>query len=87
MGACASVDISEDDDSYYPKFKKDKAVTLNELHHNSSMEDFMSRHRMSIHCNTDPLNRSMLLSSIISQFKEEFDRDVSKNTIYDYYGI
>ena len=88
MGSCTSIDkTDEDSDNYYPKVRKDQEVTINELTHNTSMEDFMSRHRMSIHCNTDPLNRSRLLSSIISQFKDEFDRDISKGTLYDYFGV
>lgn len=86
MGACESVDeIKNNNDIYIPR-KSNLPVTAEELERNQSMENFMSKHRMSVFCNTDPINRSSLFSTIVSEFKEEFDRDIDKNELYKYFG-
>ena len=89
MGACESVDEKSDPYEHcVPRnsARKNTSVELEELQHNMSMEDFLSKYRMKIHCNTDPLTRSSVMTEIVSEFKQEFDRDVDKNTIYNYYG-
>ena len=89
MGACESVDEKPDPyENYIPRNsnRRNTSVELEELQHNTSMEDFLSKYRMRIHCNTDPLARSSVMTEIVSEFKQEFDREVNKNTIYDYYG-
>jgi hypothetical protein len=89
MGAaCTGVDEPSPDIYQFTNqsSRRNTAVSMDELEHNSSMEDFMSKYRMFIHCNTDPINRSAILTNIVSEFKNEFERDISRETIYDYYN-
>ena len=90
MGAvCTGVDESEED-VYTPytncSKRKNTAVNVDDITHNSSMEDFMSRHRMRIHCNTDPIARSSIFTEIAEEFKQEFDREIPRDILYNYYN-
>ena len=99
MGTCISIDASSDYPACKPKPRantlpnihkqhKQKNNTVNESSELSYRQDeFLSRYKMSIHGSTDPIDRAVVMKGIVSEFKEEFDQDVSYHVLYDFYNI
>ena len=50
-------------------------------------DEFLSRYKFTVHANTDPLARASVFKNISSEFKLEFDKDVSNHDLYNFYNI
>lgn len=95
VNSCKEVDERDDceNDIVIPTSKgnvkgkvKDKRKTIRVEDLDNGQDALLSKYKMLVHCNTDPINRSSIFRDIVSEFNETYNEQIDFNTLYEYYN-
>ncbi len=81
--SCSSIDIETNNETNAKSYSK--SYSKNEPELTSAQDEFLSQYKMTVHANTDPINRSSVFKFIEEEYKEKYNNPVPIS-LYKYYN-